>query len=57
MTDLFKSDQAMPPKEGNTEVVRVAQTMSEMRKNYMPMNFPQDLSVQNVVRPRRGHDY
>ena len=57
MTDLFKSDEPMPAKD-NTDVVRVAQTMSEMHRNYMPMGLPSErASVKNVVRPRRGHDY
>ena len=58
MADLFKSTEPMPPKEGSDDVVRTAQTMSEMRRTYMPMAIPSErASVQNVMRPRRGHDY
>ena len=57
MTDLFKSNEPMPPKDNSPDVVRVAQTMPEMHKNYMPAALPQSRDVENIQRPRRGHGY
>ena len=54
---IFKSTQEMPPKNSSSDVVRTAQTMADMRKNYLPAAMPQDRSVENIVRPRRGHGY
>ncbi len=59
MTDLFKCKDEMPPKDNSNDplVVRTAQTMPDMRKNYLPAAMPQDRNVQNIERPRRGHGY
>jgi len=58
MTNIFKSKEVMPPKENSPDVVRVAQTMAEMHRNYLPAAMPnRDASVENVQRPRRGHGY
>ena len=56
---IFKTEAEMPPKDNSNDplVVRVAQTMPDMRKNYLPAAMPQDRSVENIQRPRRGHDY
>lgn len=55
---IFKSTVEMPPKENSPDVVRTAQTMAEMHKNYRPASMPNsDASVENVQRPRRGHGY
>ena len=55
---IFKSTTEMPPKNNSPDVVRVAQTMPEMHRNYMPAAMPnRDASVQSVERPRRGHGY
>lgn len=57
--NIFESKEPMPPKDNSNDplVVRVAQTLPDMRKNYMPSCCPQDRSVENIQRPRRGHDY
>ena len=57
--NIFKCKAEMPPKDNSNDplVVRVAQTLPDMRKNYMPSTMPQDRSVENIQRPRRGHDY
>jgi hypothetical protein len=48
----------MPPKNNSPDVVRVAQTMPERNRNYLPAAMPNDdASVENVERPRRGHGY
>jgi hypothetical protein len=55
---IFKSSQEMPPKNNSPDVVRVAQTMPERNRNYLPAAMPNDdASVENVERPRRGHGY
>jgi hypothetical protein len=55
---IFKTVVEMPPKDNSPDVVRTAQTMPEMHKNYMPAAIPNhDASVQNIERPRRGHGY
>lgn len=57
--NIFETKAEMPPYDNSNhpECVRVAQTMPDMRKNYLPAAMPQDRSVQNLDRPRRGHDY
>ena len=57
MTDIFKTEAEMPPKDNSPDVVRTAQTMAEMHRNYMPAAMPQDRDVRTVERPRRGHGY
>jgi hypothetical protein len=58
MTNIFNTKAEMPPKNNSPDVVRVAQTMAEMHKNYTPAAIPNhDASVENVIRPRRGHGY
>ena len=58
MTNIFKSKEVMPPKENSPDVVRTAQTMAEMHRNYQPAAMPnRDASVENVQRPRRGYGY
>ena len=56
---IFESKEPMPPQDNSNDplVVRVAQTMQDMRKNYLPASQPQDRHVQNLDRPRRGHGY
>lgn len=55
---IFKLTVEMPPKENSPDVVRTAQTMAEMHRNYLPASMPSDkASVENVQRPRRGHGY
>jgi hypothetical protein len=57
--NIFESKETMPPKDNSNDpmVVRTAQTMQDMHKNYLPAALPQDRGVQNLDRPRRGHDY
>ena len=57
--NIFESKETMPPKDNSNDplVVRTAQTMPDMRKNYLPAATPQDRSVENIERPRRGHGY
>jgi len=58
MTDIFKTEAEMPPKDNSPDVVRTALSMPEMHRNYMPASMPNDrASVQTVERPRRGHGY
>lgn len=57
MTNIFKTVEEMPPKDNSPDVVRTAQSMSEMHRNYLPASMPQNHSVENIVRPRRGHGY
>ena len=57
MTDIFKSKAEMPPENNSPDVVRTAQSMAEMHRNYMPAAMPTDKNVENVQRPRRGHGY
>ena len=55
---LFESVESMPPKSNSPDVVRSAQTRSEvMVQNYVPSSMPTNRDVQNVERPRRGHGY
>jgi hypothetical protein len=55
---IFQNKTEMPPKDNSPDVVRTAQTMAEMHKNYLPAAMPnKDASVENVQRPRRGHGY
>lgn len=56
---IFKSTEEMPPIDNSNHplVVRTAQTMPDMHKNYLPAALPQDRSVENVQRPRRGYGY
>lgn len=56
---LFKSTQAMPPKNSSADVVRVAQTKVEMHENYVPaLAFPnKDMSTVSADRPLRGCHY
>jgi hypothetical protein len=59
VSNIFECKEPMPPQDNSNDplIVRTAQTMQDMRKNYLPAALPQDRSVQNVERPRRGHDY
>ena len=59
MTDIFKCREPMPPFDNSNhpDIVRTAQTMPDMHKNYLPAAMPQDRDVRNVERPRRGHGY
>ena len=58
MTNIFKTVVEMPPKENSPDVVRTAQVPGEMFKNFTPAIVPNHAaSVENVVRPRRGHGY
>jgi len=56
---IFKSNEPMPPKDNSSDplVVRTAQTMQDMHKNYMPAAVPQSRDVENIERPRRGYGY
>ena len=55
---IFHTTVEMPPKSNSPDVVRTAQTMAEMHKNYLPAALPNhDAEVKSVERPRRGHDY
>ena len=55
---IFKTVVEMPPKDNSPDVTRVAQTMAEMHKNYLPAAMPnKDASVECVERPRRGYGY
>lgn len=55
---LFKTEAEMPPKDNSPDVVRTAQTMAEMHRNYTPAAIPSERAgVQNIERPRRGHGY
>jgi hypothetical protein len=54
---IFKSTEEMPH-ENNSGVVRTAQTMVQMHKNYLPAAMPDPKSgVVSTEPPRRGHDY
>lgn len=57
--NIFESKEPMPPKDNSRDplVVRTAQTMEDMHKNYLPAAMPQSRDVENITRPRRGHDY
>ena len=56
---IFKCVDEMPPIDNSNDplIVRTAQTMPDMRKNYLPAAMPQDRSVENIQPRRRGHDY
>jgi hypothetical protein len=56
---IFETKVEMPPKSGTSVAVRTAQTRIDMHQNYeSAMNIPdKDMSVVNIIRPRRGHDY
>ena len=57
--NIFETKAEMPPIDNSNDplIVRVAQTMPDMRKNYLPASMPQDRSVENIQPRRRGHDY
>ena len=56
--DIFKDKTPMPPMDNSPDVVRVAQTMSEKKEDYMPAATKNSqASVRNVARPRFGHGY
>ena len=58
MINIHKDKTEMPPKNNSPDVVRVAQTMVEMHADYTPAAIPnRDMSVEKVIRPRRGHGY
>ena len=59
MTNIFDTKAEMPPKNGTSIAVRTATTKVEMHEDYeSAMNIPnKDMSVVNITRPRRGHDY
>jgi hypothetical protein len=55
---IFHTTVEMPPKNNSPDVVRTAQTRTEMRENLTPIAIPfKDASVENLQRPRRGHGY
>jgi hypothetical protein len=55
---IFESKEQMPPKDISPDVVRTAMTPAEVHHNYMPATMPhRQASVENIQRPRRGHDY
>lgn len=55
---IFHTTVEMPPKNNSPDVVRTAQTMAEMHRNYTPAAVPDDSKgVKSVERARRGHDY
>ncbi len=55
---IFKSTVEMPPKDNSLDVVRTAQTMAEMHRNYRPAAMPNDdASVQNLAPKQRGCHY
>lgn len=56
--NIFECKDEMPQKDNSPDVVRVALGAPEMLKNHMHTLAPnKDASVENVIRPRRGHDY
>jgi hypothetical protein len=59
MTNIFETKAEMPPQDNSRDplIVRTAQTMSDMHKNYMPAAIPQDRSVENLPPVNRGHHY
>lgn len=59
MTDIFKTTVEMPAKNNSQDVVRSAMTRVEYHENMeSALNIPdKNMSVENVVRPRRGHGY
>lgn len=55
---IFKSGEAMPPKDNSPDVVRVALTSFEARiQNNVPSSMPTNRDVKSVERPRRGYGY
>jgi hypothetical protein len=55
---IFQSVEEMPPKSNSPDVVRSAQTRSDvMAQNYVPSTTPTNRDVENLERPRRGHGY
>jgi hypothetical protein len=57
--NIFESKEPMPPKDNSNDpmVVRTAQTMQDMRKNYLPAAMPQDRDVRNLAPTYRGKHY
>jgi hypothetical protein len=57
--NIFKSAQEMPPKTGSSEVVRTAQTRTDMHENYeSALNIPdRNMSVSNLPPINRGKHY
>ena len=54
---IFKCVDEMPD-ENNSGVVRTAQTMPQMHRNYLPAAMPDPKSgTVSTEPPRRGHDY
>ncbi len=54
--NIFETKAGMPD-ENNSGVVRTAQTMPQMHKNYMPASLPQGRSVENLPPVNRGCHY
>jgi hypothetical protein len=59
MTSLFKTVVEMPPKTGSSQVVRTAQTRTDMHENYeSALNIPdRNMSVVNLAPVNRGKHY
>jgi hypothetical protein len=57
--NIFETKAEMPPKDNSNDplIVRTAQTMPDMHKNYLPAALPQDRSVRNLAPVNRGHHY
>ena len=57
--NIFETKAEMPPMDNSNDpmVVRVAQTMPDMRKNYLPAAMSQDRSVENLSPVNRGCHY
>ena len=57
--NIFKSTVEMPPKTGSSEVVRTAQTRTDMHENYeSALNVPdKNMSVANLTPVNRGKHY
>jgi len=57
--NIFKSTVEMPPKTGSSEVVRTAQTRTDMHENYeSALNIPdRNMSVSNLPPVNRGKHY
>ena len=57
--NIFKSAVEMPPKTGSSEVVRTAQTRTDMHENYeSALNIPdRNMSVSNLPPVNRGKHY
>jgi hypothetical protein len=56
---IFESKETMPPMDNSNDplVVRVALTMPDVRKNYLPASMPQDRDVRNLAPVYRGKHY